>query len=229
MLPLFLTDAVELVDYARARASLKIFYERGQLQWILDNAKAGDYTLISLGRTETRLTPGLHTEPFGDHQEYLRAYTSELREHQVHPVLFTPSEARHLDGHHNNRRSLEQYPAAMENIAQETFTLLIDLYGQSLQWWNELGPEETKEPFTHLKPGEDPSVGISHASLPRPGITAEEQVKFKGTAPTRRGINQAQLQIKGPDFDSAKYTLAATSMPPNSPYTDSTEVTFFTQ
>lgn len=153
-LPLFLTEEVEVVNCARARASSKSFRERGRLQWILDNMSPGDYLIFGFGQIDWKPDPGLHTDPFGSFLEHMRAYATGARAAQSHPVVLLPFERRRVDRHGNVARFLGDYPTAMRQLAQEEHLPVIDLYGQSLAWWEELGPENSKHVFTYLRPGE---------------------------------------------------------------------------
>ncbi|MEV8567510.1 rhamnogalacturonan acetylesterase [Streptomyces sp. NPDC051322] len=153
-LPLFLTDAVEVVNCARARASSKSFRERGRLQWILENMAPGDYLIYGFGQIDWKPDPGLHTEPFGSFVEQMRAYATGVRARRGHPVLLLPFERRRVDRHGNVARFLGDYPVATRQLAREEHIPLVDLYGQSLAWWEELGPENSQHAFTYLRPGE---------------------------------------------------------------------------
>ncbi|MEV6685362.1 rhamnogalacturonan acetylesterase [Streptomyces sp. NPDC051130] len=153
-LPLFLTDAVEVFNCARARASSKSFRERGRLQWILDQLEPGDYFLFGFGQIDVKPDPGLHTKPFSTFREQLTAYVHGARERQAHPVVLLPYERRRIDAHGNVARFLGDYPLAARRLAEDEHVPCIDLYGQSLQWWEELGPEASKPVFTYLRPGE---------------------------------------------------------------------------
>lgn len=153
-LPLFLTEEVEVVNCARARASSKSFRERGRLGWILENMAPGDYLLFGFGQIDWKPDAGLHTEPFGSFLDHMRAYATGAREAQGHPVVLVPFERRRVDRHGNVSRFLGDYPAAMRRLAAEECLPLVDLYGQSLAWWEELGPEGSKHAFTYLRPGE---------------------------------------------------------------------------
>ncbi|WP_327370786.1 rhamnogalacturonan acetylesterase [Streptomyces sp. NBC_01217] len=153
-LPLFLTDDVEVVNCARARASSKSFRERGRLQWILENMSPGDYLLFGFGQIDWKPDPGLHTDPYGSFLEHMRAYATGVRDAQGHPVVLLPFERRRVDRHGNVARFLGDYPVAMRQLAREEHLPVVDLYGQSLAWWEELGPENSKDAFTYLRPGE---------------------------------------------------------------------------
>ncbi|WP_329124303.1 rhamnogalacturonan acetylesterase [Streptomyces sp. NBC_01465] len=153
-LPLFLTDEVEVVNCARARASSKSFHERGRLQWILENIAPGDYLVYGFGQIDWKPDPGLHTDPYGSFLDHMRAYATGVRERQAHPVILLPYERRRLDRHGNVSRFLADYPRAMRQLAREEHLPVVDLYGQSLAWWEELGPENSRHAFTYLRPGE---------------------------------------------------------------------------
>ncbi|MEV4194047.1 rhamnogalacturonan acetylesterase [Streptomyces toxytricini] len=153
-LPLFLTEAVEVVNCARARASSKSFRERGRLQWILEDMAPGDYLLFSFGQNDIKPDPGLHTEPFSSFTEQMAAYVHGARERQGHPVVMLGYERRRIDRHGNVARFLGDYTLAARQLAEDEHVPVVDLYGQSLQWWEELGPEATKAVFTYLRRGE---------------------------------------------------------------------------
>lgn len=158
-LPLFLSPEIEVVNCARARASSKSFRERGRLQWIVENLSPGDYFIFGFGQIDWKPDPGLHTDPFGSFQEHMRAFITGTREAQAHPVLLLPFERRRVDRHGNVARFLGDYPLATRQLGQEEHVPVIDLYGQSLAWWEELGPEDSKHAFTYLRPGE-PLLGV---------------------------------------------------------------------
>ncbi|MFD7259162.1 rhamnogalacturonan acetylesterase [Streptomyces sp. NPDC059874] len=153
-LPLFLTDAVEVVNCARARASSKSFRERGRLQWILDNIAPGDHLLFGFGPIDRKPDAGLHTEPFSTFQEHMAAYVHGARERQAHPVILLPYELRRIDAHGNVGRPLDEHVLASRLLAEDEHVPVVDLHGQSLEWWEELGPEASKSVFTFLRPGE---------------------------------------------------------------------------
>ncbi|WP_063753371.1 rhamnogalacturonan acetylesterase [Streptomyces sp. NRRL S-87] len=160
---LFLTPDVEIVNCARARASSKSYYDRGRFQWILNQVRPGDYIVICFGQVDWETEKGLHTEPFEDYQEYLRTMVRQARDAQAHPILVLSHERRKHDKHDNLLRFLTLYPMAMREIAEETATPLIDLYAQSLEWWEEIGPAATKELFAYLKPYENPLANLKGA------------------------------------------------------------------
>ncbi|MFJ8859308.1 rhamnogalacturonan acetylesterase [Streptomyces sp. NPDC102451] len=154
VLPLFLTGEVEVVNCARAGASSKTFSERGRLDWILEQLRPGDYLVVSFGLIDHKPEPELRTEPFGDFQRHLRRFVDGARDRQAHPVLVSPHERWTFDAHGNLPRVFGEYPMAMRELAEQTSTPYINLYEQSLEWWTQLGPEQTRALFMYLEPGQ---------------------------------------------------------------------------
>ncbi|MEV7413774.1 rhamnogalacturonan acetylesterase [Streptomyces sp. NPDC089919] len=160
MLQLFFTPDVEVVNCARAGASSMSFFNRGRFQWILDNVSPGDYVVITFGQVDYKPGKGLYAGPHADYQLYLRTMVEMTREHQAHPVLVMTHERRKFDKHDNLIRYITTYPMAMREVAAETSAPLIDLYAQSLEWWQDLGPDASRDLFTHLRQYENPLANI---------------------------------------------------------------------
>jgi lysophospholipase L1-like esterase len=186
VLHLFLAEAVEVVNCARARASSKSFADRGRLRWIADHLRPGDYHLISFGQCDWMPEDGIHTEPFGDFQDYLRRFVQETRDAGAHPVLVVPQERRRVDRWGNVRRFLGDYPAATAEVAGEESVPLVDLYGQTIAWWEELGFEGTRRVFRHLKPGEP--------MLPQMKERDETHLRAEGAIECARFVVRAMLE-----------------------------------
>ncbi|MBT2452049.1 rhamnogalacturonan acetylesterase [Streptomyces sp. ISL-43] len=188
-LGLFLTPDLEIVNCARARASSKSFYERGRFQWILDRVSPGDYVLVCFGAVDWEPEKGLHTEPFEEYQEYLRQMVNLARQAQAHPILVLTHERRKYDKSSNLLRFLTTYPMAMREVAEETSTPLIDLYAQSLEWWDELGRDATRELFAYLKPHENPVANLKgHDDTHMRADGAVESARFVARALRDQGL-----------------------------------------
>ncbi|MFC9293439.1 rhamnogalacturonan acetylesterase [Streptomyces sp. NPDC057011] len=168
-MPLFLQGA-DLINCARAGASSKSFMERGRLAWVLDHLRPGDLHLISFGPNDAKPGAGLHTEPFRDYQGNLRRYVDETRLRGAHPVLVTSHERSVFDKFGNFRRPLGLYPAAMRELAGQMSVPLIDLNEWSVAWWRQLGPQDCRQVFLYLEPGEHPNYpdGVGDNSHLRP-------------------------------------------------------------
>ncbi|MGW2281405.1 rhamnogalacturonan acetylesterase [Streptomyces sp. NPDC001770] len=153
----FFGPEVEIVNCARAGASARTFDERGRLDWILQNIRPGDYLLTSFGINDAKPEEWLRSEAYGDFSRHLRRFVDGARERNAHPVLISPHERDTYDVHGNLPRSIPEYAMAMRDLSVETSVPCIDLYEQSLVWWEQLGPENIRPFFLHLKPGEHPN------------------------------------------------------------------------
>ncbi|WP_199549715.1 rhamnogalacturonan acetylesterase [Streptomyces sp. N35] len=206
-LPLFFSPDVEIVNCGRSKASSKSFLDRGRLQWIVDSLMPGDYFLICFGHIDRRdpsKHPGLAAPAFSLYQDYLRTYIDATRSKQAHPVLVTSYENRTVDAQGNLRRTLVPYPMAMREVAQESFTPLIDLHRQSTLWWEELGPRGTEELFVHLQAGEDPLGSVpqtDNTHVRAPG--AIECARYVARSLLEQGVVPAHRfgDLERDDFD----------------------------
>ncbi|WP_197084608.1 rhamnogalacturonan acetylesterase [Saccharothrix sp. ST-888] len=186
---LFLHPEIEVVNCARHDTSSRSFADSGRLQWILDQLIPGDYLLVSFALGDKKTDAERHTKPFGSYQDQLRRYIEGARDRLAHPVLVTGHERRTFDPHGNLRWSLGQYAMAMRELAAQTCTPLVDLHAQSLDWWNQLGPEGTKQIFLQLEPGEHPNhpEGVSDDTQLRP-VGAVECSRFVTRSLAEQGI-----------------------------------------
>lgn len=162
-LPLFLNHKARVVDEAISGASSKSFIALGGLARIASAIRPGDYLLISFGHNDEKITdPARGTDPYTTFQAYLTQYVETAREHGATPVLVTPVERRRFSGD-TAVASHGEYPAAMKQLGQRLSVDVIDLTALSMNLWQQLGPERTKDQFLWLAPGENPNypAGVS--------------------------------------------------------------------
>ncbi|WP_245834277.1 rhamnogalacturonan acetylesterase [Streptomyces aidingensis] len=157
-LPVFTAPDVRVVDRALSGASSRSFADAGLLDAILRDIAPGDLLLISFGHNDQKLyDPARGVEPYDGYQAYLRTYLDGARQRGAHPVLVTSVERRRFREDGTAYSSLGDYPAAMAALAREENVPLIDLNAASIELWQKLGPETTKEYFLWLAPGEHPN------------------------------------------------------------------------
>ncbi|WP_277714049.1 GDSL-type esterase/lipase family protein [Paenibacillus mucilaginosus] len=147
-------DQVRIDNRAVGGLSSKTFLVGGYLNEILLGIHAGDYLFMQWShndstpsRPERYLTP----EQFKD---YLKAYINGAVQRGATPVLVTPVNRRDFTGETLNK-SFPEYVQAMKETAQETGTLLMDLNQASWEYFQELGPEGTKDIFMWVDGKED--------------------------------------------------------------------------
>ncbi|KAF0995309.1 rhamnogalacturonan acetylesterase [Geobacillus sp. TFV-3] len=158
MLGAWFDDKVVVKNMAASGRSAKSFVEEGRLSRILHEMKQGDYLFIQFGHNDEKVNdPARCTEPFTSYQAYLKQYIDGARVKGATPVLITPVERRRFsaDGQALNSHGL--YPAAMKALGEREHVPVIDLTTKSRQRFEQLGPEQTKQLFLWLAPGEHPN------------------------------------------------------------------------
>lgn len=147
-------DEILIDNRAVSGLSSKTFLAGGYLNDILLDLHEGDYLFMQWShndstpsRPERYLTP----EQF---KVYLKDYINGTVQRGATPVLVTPVNRRDFTGEVLNK-SFPEYVQAMKETAQETGTLLIDLNQSSWEYFQELGPEGTKDIFMWVGATED--------------------------------------------------------------------------
>lgn len=164
--------------------STKSYIDEGRLDKILKQIKKGDYLFIQFGHNDEKSQdPSRYTDPTTTYKSYLKQYIDGARKKGAIPILVTPVERRSftvsgqaLDTHGN-------YPAAMKELGKEVHVPVIDLTAKSKDFFQQLGPDQTKDIFLCLNAGE-------YSNYPS-GIT--DNVHFQ-----EKGANEmAKLVVKG--------------------------------
>lgn len=155
-LPLFLDRRTVVANEAVSASSSKSFAEAGRLKLIEGLLRPADVLLISFGHGDESTNPTRHTEPWTTYQEYLSRYVAGARSAGAQPVLVTPVERRRFTPDGRALPTHGEYPDAMRALALSSGTPLIDLSELSLELWERLGPEATKDRFLWLAAGDSP-------------------------------------------------------------------------
>lgn len=153
----FLTDEVEVCNFAVNGRSSKSFINEGRLQSILEAAAQGDCLFIQFGHNDEKEALELHTDPYTTYQDTLAAYVKKARMQGVAPVLLTPICRRCFSENGKLRDTHGEYPLAMRKLAIRLHVPLIDMTGISKALLEKLGSENSRELFLWGKPGEFPN------------------------------------------------------------------------
>ena len=148
MLPRFFRPGVAIANHAESGESLKSFIGEERLAKVLDTIKAGDYLFIQFAHNDQKPGPA-HVDAFTTYKEYLLRYINAAREKRAIPVLVTSMLRRRFDANGRIINTLEDYPEAMRQLAQEQKVTLIDLNAMSKTLFETLGPEGTLKAFVH--------------------------------------------------------------------------------
>lgn len=148
MFPRFLKDNVVVANYAESGETLLSFKGRRRLEKIISVMKPGDYLFMEFAHNDQK--PGsCHVDPFTTYQEELRFFMSQAKSKGGIPVLVTSTNRRKFDEEGKIVNTLEEYPDAMRQLAEEDSVMLVDLNDMSRILFEALGVEGSTKAFVH--------------------------------------------------------------------------------
>ncbi|MDP1512695.1 rhamnogalacturonan acetylesterase [Paenibacillus sp. CMAA1739] len=153
-LPALFKHDVCVDNHAVSGRSSKSFVDEGRLDAILGEMKAGDFLFIQFGHNDQKPDPQRATEPFTTYKEHLRLYIDGARSKGGTPVLITPVHRRYFNEDGTLSDTHGDYITAVRELAEEANVPLIDLSARTQELYEKLGPEDSKELFMWLLPGE---------------------------------------------------------------------------
>ncbi|MDN4080638.1 rhamnogalacturonan acetylesterase [Paenibacillus polymyxa] len=153
-LPALFKHDVCVDNHAVSGRSSKSFVDEGRLNVILEEMKTGDFLFIQFGHNDQKPDLERATEPFTTYKEHLRLYVDGARSKGGTPVLITPVHRRYFNVDGTLSDTHGDYITAVRELAEEANVPLIDLSARTQELYEELGPEESKELFMWLLPGE---------------------------------------------------------------------------
>lgn len=147
-------DKISIDNRAVGGLSSKTFLVGGYLNNILLNIHEGDYLFMQWSHNDsTPSRPERYLTP-EEFKVYLKDYINGAVQRGATPILVTPVNRRDFNEEILNK-SFPEYVQAMKETAEETGTLLIDLNQASWEYFQELGPEGTKDIFMWVGTTED--------------------------------------------------------------------------
>lgn len=145
-------DDVQVVDYALSGRSSKSFKSDTNYKTLKENIKAGDYLIIQFGHNDSKTDEDRYTDPRGDrftdgsYKKSMMDYINIAKEKGAKPILATSISRRNLKDD-----TLELYVNAAKELGNELHIPVLDLYGKTKEYINEVGVEEAKSMFNHVK------------------------------------------------------------------------------
>ena len=183
---------IQVSNHAKGGRSTKSFYDEGRLQNVIDSMHKGDYMVVSFGHNDQKINEPANYTSLGDdgtYKMYLKMYVKAARTKGVHPV-FATSINRHLFKNGEVTDSLEGYPQALREVAEEMNVPLLDLEKLTRVWLNELGEKESEKYFmvsvngtdnTHLRyDGAIEIAKMATEEMKRVGIPISYYLKKEG-------------------------------------------------
>jgi lysophospholipase L1-like esterase len=155
MLPRFMKPGIAIANYAESGEAGNSFTSAKRFAKILSKMKEGDYMMIEFGHNDQK-QKGENRGPFTSYKESLKFMIDEIRKKGATPILITPMHRRRFDENNKIINTLDEYPNAMRQLAQEEEVMLIDLNNMSGILYETWGPEESKKAFVHYPAGTFP-------------------------------------------------------------------------
>ncbi len=204
MFPRFLKPEIVVANYAESGETLLAFKREKRLQKLLSQMKAGDYLFIEFTHNDQK-PGGNHLDAFTTYKEELKKYIVEARNKGGKPVLVTSMHRRKFDAKGQIINTLDDYPEAMRQTAREENVPLIDLNAMSKQFYEAMGPENSKKAFVHYPantfPGQDKALADDTHFNP---YGAYELAKCIVKAIRESKMELSKYLLDGlPDFDPA--------------------------
>jgi pectinesterase len=158
----FFDSTVVIDNRAKNGRSTKSFIAEGLWQPVLDNLRPGDYVFIQFGHNdEGKEKTGRYTTPDEFRANLLR-YVSETRSKAALPVLITPVARRSFDTDAEPKETHPVYADAVREVAALNHVPLIDLDERSKVLLHQFGPDNSRELFNYVQPGEHPNYPEGH-------------------------------------------------------------------
>lgn len=148
MFPAFFRQGAVVANYAESGETLKAFQRENRLKKIESLIKKGDYLFIEFAHNDQK-PGGNHVEPFTTYQQEIMKFVEVARSHGTTPVLVTSMHRRSFNEKGEIINTLEEYPEAVRQLAQEEQITLIDLNSMSKIFYETLGVEDSKKAFVH--------------------------------------------------------------------------------
>jgi lysophospholipase L1-like esterase len=153
----FWDSTVTVVNRAKNGRSTKTFINEGLWNSIINEAGEGDYIFIQFGHNdEAKEKLERYTTP-AEYRANLNRFIDESRAKKAKPVLLTPVSRRRFDKEGKIMQTHEEYSALVRDIAKEKNVTIIDLDEKSRALYQSFGPENSKQLFLQLQPGEHPN------------------------------------------------------------------------
>jgi lysophospholipase L1-like esterase len=152
----FFNDQVTVNNHAVNGRSSKSFIGEGRWKEICDQLQPGDYVFIQFGHNDQKIkSPDRYTNPFTTYRANLERYVRETREKGAVPILLSSIVRRNFNEYGCLIDTHTDYPLVTRMVAEKMDVPFIDLQLLTELRVTELGPENSKQLYNWLAPGEN--------------------------------------------------------------------------
>lgn len=152
----YFNESVSVENHARNGRSTRTFLEEGRWEPIVEQLSEGDYVFIQFGHNDEVPSKEQSTTP-DQFQANLEKYVSETTAQGATPILLTSIARRKFDDEGIPVDTHREYADLTREVADETGVVFFDMDKTSRRHLSELGPEQSKFLYLHLKPGQNPN------------------------------------------------------------------------
>lgn len=152
VMPLYLSEDVEVHNHAKNGRSTKSFISDGRLKEIEKEISEGDFLFIQFGHNDEKESdPERFTRPDVEFKENLFKYIAVAENAKAYPVFITPLTRRtYVSSHKLDAGFHLPYVNAMKEISKEKNIPLVDLYSMSREGVEKAGEEVTYNWYMHV-------------------------------------------------------------------------------
>ncbi len=152
----FFNDKVTVDNHAVNGRSSKSFIGEGRWKEVYDLLQPGDYLFIEFGHNDQKFkSPDRYTNPFTTYRANLERYVTEAREKGAIPILLTSIVRRNFNEYGCLIDTHTDYPLVTRLVADDMDVPFVDLQRLTEFRVTELGPEDSKQLYNWLAPGEN--------------------------------------------------------------------------
>ncbi|MES2431403.1 MAG: glycosyl hydrolase family 28 protein [Bacteroidota bacterium] len=149
--PQYLTDEVEVKNYAVNGRSTKSFIKEGRWDSVMNQIKSGDYVIIQFGHNDSKLEDSTRfAAPQTTYRENLIRFVNEAKSKGAIPILVTPVMRRKFDALGKFVDQHGEYPGVVKDVAAKLNVSLIDLHKSSQTLIENEGVENSKRFFLNI-------------------------------------------------------------------------------
>ena len=153
----FWDSTVSVHNLAKNGRSTSSFRNEGLWKKVMDEAKEGDYVFVQFGHNDEVPTKKTYTNET-EFKNNLKQYVAEARTKKAIPVLLTPMARRSFDSVSGKIKGTHDvYAQIIRDVAKEENVVLFDMDKKTQALYQQMGAENSKLLFNHLKPGEHPN------------------------------------------------------------------------
>jgi lysophospholipase L1-like esterase len=153
----FWDSTVRVENLAKNGRSTSSFRNEGLWKKVMAEGREGDYVFIQFGHNDEVPTKKTYTTE-AEFRNNLKQYVFEARSKKAIPILLTPMARRSFDSSTGKVRGTHDvYSQIVRDVANEERVVLFDMDKITQQLYQQMGVENSRLLFNHLKPGEHPN------------------------------------------------------------------------